>query len=176
MVETTLQDWGQMHLETWHHNSSSCGSILHCLWGHCLSLSEQRSDTHSRKQYVRVDEIKTSDFFKIQTLGLPWWCLPMQETRVQSLAWEIPHATEQLSLCTTTSALELRSCNYWTHVPPLLKPACLSTCPLPQEKPPRWGACVLQLESSPHLLQLEKSLCSTKGSAQPNNKLLIKLF
>ena len=168
-----------MHLETWHHTSSSCGSILHCPAGHCLSFSGHRSDTHSREQCVRVDETKTSDLFKIQTLGLPWWfsckesACQWMETRVQSLAQENPtcrRATKPVHHSYWACALELGSCNYWTHVPQLLKPAGLSTCPLQQEKPPKWEACVLQLERSSHLLQLEKSLRSTKDSAQPKNK------
>ena len=38
---------------------------------------------------------------------------------------------------------------------------------LQQEKPLQEEACLLQLESSPHSLQLEKSLCSNKDPAQP---------
>ena len=62
---------------------------------------------------------------------LPWWisgkeiCLPMQ-MRVQSLV------QEDLTYHETTKpmhhnywALELRNCNYWTHVPQLLKPCAL---------------------------------------------------
>ena len=48
-------------------------------------------------------------------------------------------ATEQLSLCTTTEA----------HMP---------RAHAPQEKPPEWAACAPQLESSPCLKQLERSL------------------
>ena len=40
------------------------------------------------------------------------------------------------------------------------------------EKPPQWEASTLQLESRPHLPNLEKSPCSNKDTAQPkiNNK------
>ena len=38
---------------------------------------------------------------------------------------------------------------------------------LQQEKSLQWEACVLQLESSPHSPQLEKSLSSNKDPAQP---------
>ena len=101
------------------------------------------------------------------------------ETRIQSLSQENPtcrRATKPEHHNYWACALELGSCNYWTQVPQLLKPAGLSACPLQQEKPPKWDACVLQLESSPHLLQLEKSLCSTKDSAQPKNKWINKII
>ena len=42
----------------------------------------------------------------IRTFLVAKWiriCLPMQETWVPSLVWKIPHALEQLSLCTTTT-------------------------------------------------------------------------
>ena len=35
------------------------------------------------------------------------------------------------------------------------------------EKPPQWEGYVPQLESSPYLPQLEKSLCSNEDPAQP---------
>ena len=35
------------------------------------------------------------------------------------------------------------------------------------EKPLQWEACVLQLEGGPHLLQLEKNLCSNEYPAEP---------
>ena len=37
---------------------------------------------------------------------------------------------------------------------------------LQQEKPPQHVACTLQLESSPRLPQLEKTLCNNKDPAQ----------
>ena len=36
-------------------------------------------------------------------------CLPMQETGVCSLVWEIQHTLEQLNLCTTTTKAVLQS-------------------------------------------------------------------
>ena len=66
-------------------------------------------------------------------------------------------------------SLEPRNRNYWTHMPQLLKPERPRACAL-QEKPLRWETCAPQLENSPWLLQLEKSLCSNKDPAQPINK------
>ena len=47
--------------------------------------------------------------------------------------------------------------NYWAHVPLLLKPKCPRAHALQQEEPPQWEAHVLQIESSPHSLQLDKA-------------------
>ena len=120
-----------MHLDTWHHTSSSCGSILQCPWAHCLSFSGHRSDIHSREQCVRVDEIKTSDLFKIQTLGFPGGSvvknLPANGWSQEFNPWprRIPHATEQLSLCSTATEPVLWSSGAATTelMPQLLKPA-----------------------------------------------------
>ena len=54
--------------------------------------------------------------------------LATQGTLVWFLVWRIPHATEQLSLCTTNTesvALQPTSYNYWAHTLQLLKPMCL---------------------------------------------------
>ena len=45
-----------------------------------------------------------------------------------------------------------------------------------QEKPPKWELHTLQLESSPHVLQVEKSLHSNEDPAQPKINKQIKLF
>ena len=89
------------------------------------------------------------------SLAVQWVriCLPMQRTRVLSLVWEDSTCQE---------ATKPRHHNYWACAPQ-------------QEKPLRWEACAPQLESSPCLRQLEKSLSSNKDSAQPpkdalNNK------
>ena len=72
-------------------------------------------------------------------------CLPMQETWVHPRSGKIPHAVEQLSLCTTTAA----------QMP--------SAHASQQEKPPQ----AQELESSPHSLQPGKSPHSNKDPAQP---------
>ena len=64
-------------------------------------------------------------------------CLPMQGTQVQSLVWEDPIATEQLSPCAL-----LLSLHSGARVPQLLSPRAATTevrvpraCALQQEKP-----------------------------------------
>ena len=59
--------------------------------------------------------------------------------------------------------LKSGSSNSWIHAPPLPKPVCPRDHPLQQEKPP-------QLESSPCLLQLEKSLHSNEDPLQSKIK------
>ena len=96
----------------------------------------------------------------------------MWEMQVSSLIQEDPTcsgATKPMSHNYCTCALELGSRNCWAHV--------LRACALQQEKTLQWEVCTPQLESSPHLLQLEqssfsllqleKSPCSSKDPAQP---------
>ena len=52
----------------------------------------------------------------------------------------------------------------------ILKPKCPRARAVQQEKPPQCEAQAPQLESSPHLLQLEKSPCGNKDPAQPKSK------
>ena len=68
----------------------------------------------------------------------------------------MPHNTEQLSPCVTLLRVCSRAwkCNFWVHVPQLLKPMHHTSSP--QEKPPQWEARAPQLERSPHS-QLEKA-------------------
>ena len=84
----------------------------------------------------------------------------MQETWVWSLVQEDP------TRCRTTNpehhnyraqALKAVSWNYW-------RPRVHA---LQQDKSPQWEAHALQLKSSSHLQQLEKSLCSNKDPVQP---------
>ena len=92
---------------------------------------------------------------------LPWW-LSAKEFACQhrrhgfdSCSRKIPHAKEQLSLCTTTT--EPTCYRYWSPRARALQ----------QEKPLEWEARVLQLESSPHSLQWEKNPPSKEDPAQP---------
>ena len=73
---------------------------------------------------------------------------------------EIPRVAEQLS----PQLLSLCS-RAWK--PQLLKPMCPRAHAQQQEKSPQWEARTPQLEHSPYLLQLEKSLCSNKDPAWP---------
>jgi len=96
-------------------------------------------------------------------------CLPMQETWVWPVTWEDPTclgATKPMRHNYWAYALESLSHNYWAHVLQLLKAEHSRACALQWEKPPQWEAHPLHLESSPHLLQLEKSLCANTDPAR----------
>ena len=85
----------------------------------------------------------------------------MQETQVQTLIWED---------LTCRRATEPMHHNYWAcalepREPQLPKPECPRAHAQQKEKPPQWEAHTPQLKSSPHFLQLEKSLCSNKDAA-----------
>ena len=105
-----------------------------------------------------------------QTSRFPWW-LSGEESACQCMSpgfdpWSgrIPHATEWLSLRVTTNepvlwspgatSTERKGRNCWSQSP--------RACALQQERPPQWEAHASQLECNPHLLQLEKSLCSAE--------------
>ena len=80
------------------------------------------------------------------SLVTQWWgfCLPIQETGVQSLVPEDP---------TGFGATKPMCHNCW---------ACALEPMLSNEKPLQWEACALQLESIPHSLQLEIACGETK--------------
>ena len=60
----------------------------------------------------------------------------------------------------------------WAATPEAHAPGA---CVPQQEKPPQGEACTPQLERSPRLLQLKKSLLSSEDSAQPKgNKQILK--
>ena len=95
-------------------------------------------------------------------MGHPWWFSGKESTcqcwrhRFSLCSRKIPHATAQLSLCTTaiepvlwswrTTTTEPTRHNYWS--------LCILEPVLHDEKPPQWEAQVPQLESSPCSLQL----------------------
>ena len=81
----------------------------------------------------------------------------MQETLIR----KIPHAVEQLSPCTTTIEPVL-----WSPEAAATEAWVPRACVPQQQKPSQWEACALQLESSPHLLQLKKSPLSNEDPAQ----------
>ena len=66
--------------------------------------------------------------------------------------------------------LEPTSCKYWAHVQQLLNPVCPRACAAQQEKPLQWEDRTLQLESSPRLPQLEKSLHNNEDSEKQKKK------
>ena len=91
--------------------------------------------------------------------------------RLDPWSSNILHATEQLSLCTTTTKPVLQSPGLQ-----LCKPV-RTRAPAPrQEKPPQWEAHAPRLESSPRCLQLEKSPHSNKDPAQPKINTFLKRY
>ena len=86
--------------------------------------------------------------------------LPMQGTWVWSLLCEDS---------TCQGATKPMYHNYWAHTLQQLKPACPRAPALQQEKPPKWELLILQLESSHHSPQLEKS-ASTERKTQSSQK------
>ena len=79
-------------------------------------------------------------------------CLVMQGTWVQSLVWEDPTCCTATKLCTTTIELVL-----WRLRVAITEPHPPRAGALQLEKQPQWEALTLQLQPSPHFLQLEKA-------------------
>ena len=66
--------------------------------------------------------------------------------------------------------LGLGSHNCWAYyMLQLLKPTLPKAHAPQQERPQQWDVCALHLESSPYLLQLEKSPHSNEDPAQKKN-------
>ena len=84
----------------------------------------------------------------------------MPGTLVRALVEEDP-------TCCGVHASQLLSPHSGGHEPQLLKPVCPGACALQQEKPPKWEASAMQLESSPCSPQLEMLTCSNEDPAQP---------
>ena len=94
----------------------------------------------------------------------------MQESWVWSLIWDdstCHGATKPVCYNYWACAVDPGNCNYWVHVPQLLKPKCPGAHALQTERPLQWGACTPQWERSP---------CSNRDLAQPeiNNKIIFK--
>ena len=103
-----------------------------------------------------------------EAVGLPWWlsgkasACQCRRHRFDPWSRKIPHAMEHLSpMCCNywACALEPRTWNFWDLNPREQ-----------QEKPPRWGARALRLESSPRLRQLVKSPGNKEDPAQQKTK------
>ena len=86
----------------------------------------------------------------------------MQGTRDQCLVQEDPIC------CKATKPMRH---NYWAHVQQVLKLTHPRDCAPQQEKPPRWEACTLQLQSSPAHNNWRKPTCSNKQPAQSKIKI-----
>ena len=124
-----------------------------------------------RVTHLRTKAIKSKQW---ASLVAQWWRtrLSTQETQVQSPVWEDPTCCgATMCMCHNywACALEPGSCNYWAHVPQLLKATHPWARALQQEKPQQWEACAL-LERSPCSQQLEKSLCINEDLAQTINE------
>ena len=109
------------------------------------------------------------------SLVAQWWRihLSMWEAQVLSLVQDdctCPGATKTGRHNYWACTLEPTSCKYWGHVQQLLNPVCPRACAPQQEKPLQWEDCTLQLESSPRLPQLEKSLHNNEDSEKPKKK------
>ena len=76
-------------------------------------------------------------------------------------------ATKPVSHICWACALGPGNQKYWVHILQLLKPVGPRDCALQQERLPQWEVLPPQLESSPCLLQLEKSLHRNEDPAQP---------
>ena len=82
--------------------------------------------------------------------------LPIQETRVWSLAWEEPTCHGATSATTSEPVLQSPEPSYWARALQLLKPMNLRAHTSQQEKPPQWEARAAPPENSSCLLQLYK--------------------
>ena len=109
---------------------------------------------------------------------IPWWFSGKKSTcqcrrhRFDPWSGNIPHTSEQPALQSKlhynywACALELGSHNSWTQAPQLLKPLPRATAPQQEKPPPQWEACSLQLESSPHSPEWDKSSHSNKDPSE----------
>ena len=103
--------------------------------------------------------------------GLPWWFSGKESTwqcrrhGFHSWSGKTPRTLEQLSLCATTTEPVLRNPGATTPEARALRGHAPQ-----QEEPRRREACTLQLKSSPHLPQLEKSPRGNKDPAQPQKE------
>ena len=99
--------------------------------------------------------------------GLPSWhsgkesACQCRRCKFDPWSGKIPHAVKQLSLC-ATSIDPMFEIPWATTTEPAYRnyrsPPCPRAHSLQQEKPPHWETHTPQLESSPHLPQLKKSL------------------
>ena len=104
---------------------------------------------------------------EISTLGLPWWCSSWESAcwcrgpGFEPWSGKIPHATEQLSPCATTT--EPARHNYWS-------PHAKSPCSTPGEST-TMRSTRTAMKSSPRLRQLEKAFAQQRRPSAAKNKL-----
>ena len=131
---------------------------------YCISTSRYLSEGNKNnilKRYMH-HHVHCSIIYNSQDkcplMGLPWWRSGWESTcqcrghGFKPWSRKIPHATEQLSPCTTTT--EPTCCNYWS-------PHARAHAPQ-QEKPPQWEARALQLGVAPFAATRESPRAATK--------------
>ena len=117
--------------------------------------------------------------FPTVAVGLPWWLTDKESTcQYRSQAFHPRSGKIPLSLCTATIEpvlLESEGCNYWAHVPPLVKPLHPRAGAPPQEKPLQWEAGHRSWRVAHQWLRLEKNPCCEEDPSPPNiNKYNLK--
>ena len=122
------------------------------------------SDLHKPSQVRRGNQ-------KEGTRGLAWWHSGKESSckcsghRFDPWSGKIPHASEQLSPCATTT--EPGKPHYWAQVLQLLNPEHPRARAPQREKPRQWEACTLQLERWAPIPVMRESPCSHEDPAQP---------
>ena len=155
-----------MSYSSWNLNIKS--AVLQCGW--ISKISRWVKDVRHKGPYTVGFHLH--EMSRIGKSGLPWWSvvkdLPYTRDtighktllyRVWSLVWEDPTcwgATELVHHNKWACALEPTCCNYWAHVPQVLKPTRPRARALQQGKPPQYEALTQQQESRPHPPQLDK--------------------
>ena len=73
--------------------------VLHVMAAHSVYMEERKAEKNGGiRTFLMAKWIRIC--LPMQE-GLPWW--PVQEMCVPTVVWKIPHALEQLSLCTTAT-------------------------------------------------------------------------
>ena len=118
---------------------------------------------------VPVSEAKTPKVLfsggKLSLIGLLPWLID-KESSCQCRRYGFDPWSGKIPTCHRATKPVCHNCEpmLWSWEPQILKPTRPRACA--PEKPPWWEACTLQLENSPCLLQLEKSLCGSKDPGQ----------
>ena len=132
-------------------------------------------------KYVMWKIIRPHKFFhKSESSGLLWW-LSNKESSGQCRRHGFDPWSRKIPTCCGATkpmhhnyqacAIDPGSHNYWAHMPQLLKPALPRASDLQREATAiSLHTSTSQLESSPHLPELEKRPCSNKYPAPPPKK------
>ena len=155
------------NLATWPcHHEAGVGNKPKKSWLYRLTGSQW--DNPKRTTVTRTNQTLSFGKFEYEpqegihdSLVVQWLRvhLPMQETWFNPWSGKIPHAVEQLSLCTTST--EPVHHKYWAHAPQVLSPCTTSTEPVHH----KYWARVLQLLKP---TCLEPMLCSKRSHCMRN--------